>query len=109
MFIPTKRGGLVFAIVLACLMLVELATRWHFHDEHDYQTHRWPMPLGFLAAAAIVQLLLKRRVPAPLAEQQDYYLSSSMDEAGNAASEPAFAFLGFFRDQDSFFLIPVRY
>jgi hypothetical protein len=109
MFIPTKRGGLVFAILFVCQFFAEFLTQRIFHGDRYYQNHRWPIPFTFLLAAGIVQLCLKPR-NEPAAEEESWYLSRSSEiDPYTARKESAFAFTQVLRNEDALFWIPARY
>ena len=88
MIIWRGRGVLVAIITFGCLLTTELLTRSYFHDNTYYQQHGWPKLAGFLVAASLV-----------------WWLSRRDDSAGDqpVTREPLL------REQDTLFLISVRY
>ncbi|MGB8259374.1 MAG: hypothetical protein WCE75_03440 [Terracidiphilus sp.] len=108
-FFRTRRGELVFVMIVACLGVVELGTRWLFHDEHFYQTQRWPISLGFLLAAGVVRACLKPGSKPTAAREPDSYISSSLGNEPQASGESVLVLVRIFRTEDSFLLIPVRF
>ncbi|MGD0832658.1 MAG: hypothetical protein ABR907_17125 [Terracidiphilus sp.] len=110
MLIHRGRGALVLVITFACLFITELCTRIYFHDNSYYQTHKWPILLGFFAAAAIVQLLIQRKPRVSSLRKQEYLVSSSIDfDPDGQDMEIAAANWRIFRNIDSVFGIPVRF
>jgi hypothetical protein len=110
MIIHRGRGGLVFVITFACLFITELFTRNHFHDDRYYQQHKWPALIGFLAAAAIIQMLIQRKPQVPAAQEKDWLVSSSIDPNPEGLdTESNMAKWRIFRKSDSFFVIPIRF
>jgi hypothetical protein len=90
MIIWRRRGILVAIITFACLVVTELLTRFFLHDNAYYQQHGWPRLTGFLIATGFVWLLSRR-------ERDD---STGVQTATRES---------FFREQDTLFLISVRY
>lgn len=110
MIIHRGRGGLVFVITFACLFLTELGTRNYFHDDSYYQQHKWPIPIGLLSAAAILQLLTQRKKRVSSMQQKEWLVSSSIDfNPDREDTESFIAKCRIFREQDSFFGVPVRF
>jgi hypothetical protein len=93
--------------------LVELITYGLFHDGDYFQQQRWPIPIALLLSALIVRLLLKprkRQPPRGIRSNNRGYISCSSDF--NVSLEPErsqLPFLHFFREQDTYFGIPVRF
>jgi hypothetical protein len=110
MILHRGRGGLVLVITFACLFMTELCTRIYFHDNSYYQHHKWPVLIGFFAAAAIVQLLLQRKPRVSSLQKHEYLVSSSIDFGPEGKdSESATAKWRIFRNIDSFFGISVKF
>jgi hypothetical protein len=90
MIIWRGRGVLVAIITFGCLLVTELLTRSFYHDNTYYQQHGWPKLAAFLVAAILVWGLSRREG----------------DDSGGvqpAVREPLL------REQDTLFLISVRY
>lgn len=110
MILHRGRGGLVLVITFASLLMTELCTRIYFHDNSYYQRHKWPILIGFLVAAAIVQLLTQRKPCVSSTQKHEYLVSSSIDfDPEGKDSEYATARWRIFRNTDSFFGIPVKF
>src|ERR1700756_4769542 len=90
MIIYRGRGFLVAVIAFGCLLVTELFTRSHFHDDAYYKHHGLPKLAGLVVAAAIVWLLGPRH--------------SNETSIGVENIPPAASLL---RDQDTFFFIPL--
>jgi hypothetical protein len=90
MIIWRGRGILVAVITFGCLLVTELLTRSVLHDNTYYQQHGWPKLAGFLVAAGLVWWLSQHEGDDSTGVQ-------------NASRE------SFFREQNTLFLIPVRY
>jgi hypothetical protein len=110
LFIPKQRGGVVLVIVFVSLFLMELITRRVFHDSNYYLTHRWPIPVGFVFSGFVVRLCLKPRPKAMHENDRSWYISRSGEIDAHLHQERSvLSFLRFFRNEDSYFLIPVRF
>jgi hypothetical protein len=92
MLIYRGRGVVVAIIAFVCLVLTEVFIRVQFHDEKYYQTHGWPKLTGLLVAAFLVWLLISKR-------------HDSIETGFQEQTETQ----GFFRSDDSLFLVPVKY
>ncbi len=110
MIVHRGRGGLIAVIAFLCLLAAETLTRIHFHDNTYYQQHPWPKTAACLLAAFLVWWLSPRKpqaaVPSPANRQ--WLISSSQDTPPIEPESSAFK-VTFFRETDSFFLIPVKY
>lgn len=47
----------MLAVIFLCLLITEYSTEKLFKDEEYYQTHWWPIMLGFLVAAIMLHLI----------------------------------------------------
>jgi hypothetical protein len=103
-------GGLVLVIIYLCLFIMEWGTKIFFHDSNYYQQHKWPRLIAFLGAAALVWILSPRKSPDTAIQQQEWLISSSSypDRSSINPESPAASFQ-LFREQDSFFGIPIRF
>jgi hypothetical protein len=90
MIVWRGRGVLVAVITFGCLLITELATRYFCHDNTYYQHHGWPKLAAFLIAAILVWGLSQR--------EADLFTVSQ-----HGGKEPLL------REQDTLFLISVRY
>lgn len=53
-------GFLIPLVTFVCMLITELGTEALLHDDQYYQTHGWPLGLGFLISAAALFALAQR-------------------------------------------------